>query len=253
VKQETADRPGLAGTYNNIGNVHLKQKNYELALVNFLSSLRIKKEIGDIAGISATHINMGNVYMDQQKFTESLIHFTEGLDAALKSGYKEWIKESHNGLSRLAEQRGDAKSAMLHYKLYIAYRDSLVNEENTKKTVQAQMQYDFDKQQAADSIKNTEHVKQEQLKHDQEIQQQRIYTYGGVLGFVLMLIVAAVSLNAYRQKKRTNVIIIEQKLLVEQKQKEVLDSIHYARRIQQSLFPTERYMERTLERLRPGK
>jgi len=45
------------------------------------------------------------------------------------------------------------------------------------------MQYDFDKKQTADSIKNAEQVKQENLRHEQEIQQQRLYTYGG--GIVL--------------------------------------------------------------------
>lgn len=32
--------------------------------------------------------------------------------------------------------------------MYILYRDSLVNQEATKKTVQSKMQYDFDKKEA---------------------------------------------------------------------------------------------------------
>ena len=35
----------------------------------------------------------------------------------------------------------------------------------------------------------------------------------------------------------------------EEKNKEILDSIYYARRIQQSLLPTEKYNRRTLKRL----
>ena len=41
------------------------------------------------------------------------------------------------------------KQAYEHYKSYVLYRDSLINEENTKKTVQAEMQYDFDKKETA--------------------------------------------------------------------------------------------------------
>ena len=37
---------------------------------------------------------------------------------------------------------------------------------------------------------------------------------------------------------------------IEQKQKEILDSIHYARRIQSSLLPTEKYLVRALDALR---
>ncbi|HWY38256.1 MAG TPA: hypothetical protein VNY73_06835 [Bacteroidia bacterium] len=41
----------------------------------------------------------------------------------------------------------------------------------------------------------------------------------------------------------------EQKMLIEEKQKEILDSIRYARRIQRSLMPGEKFIEKTLERM----
>lgn len=40
-----------------------------------------------------------------------------------------------------------------------------------------------------------------------------------------------------------------QKRIVEEKQKEVLDSIYYARRIQRSLLPGEKFIQRSLDRL----
>jgi hypothetical protein len=46
-----------------------------------------------------------------------------------------------------------------------------------------------------------------------------------------------------------NKIVEEQKLQVEEHQKEIIDSITYARRIQQSQLPTEQYIDRTLKRL----
>ena len=41
-----------------------------------------------------------------------------------------------------------------------------------------------------------------------------------------------------------------QKLLVEEHQKEIIDSITYARRIQRSLLPSEKYIEKTMLRLK---
>lgn len=40
-----------------------------------------------------------------------------------------------------------------------------------------------------------------------------------------------------------------EKLLVEEKNKEILDSIHYSKRIQKALLPSEKYIERNLKRL----
>jgi hypothetical protein len=50
--------------------------------------------------------------------------------------------------------------------------------------------------------------------------------------------------------KETLTEIETQKQRVEEKQKEIIDSIQYAKRIQQSLLPTEKYIERTILRLR---
>ena len=41
-----------------------------------------------------------------------------------------------------------------------------------------------------------------------------------------------------------------QKQIVEEHQKDIIDSITYGRRIQRSLLPTEKYIEKTLSRLR---
>ena len=45
----------------------------------------------------------------------------------------------------------------------------------------------------------------------------------------------------------------KQKHLVEEKQKEILDSINYAKRIQQAHMPTEKYVMKNIERLKENK
>jgi hypothetical protein len=73
----------------------------------------------------------------------------------------------------------------------------------------------------------------------------------------LVLILAGFIFRSYRQKQKANIIISQQKSevekqknLVEEKQKDILDSIHYAKRIQQSLLPTEKYIEKKLNELK---
>ena len=69
--------------------------------------------------------------------------------------------------------------------------------------------------------------------------------------------------RGFRQKKKDNLIILSQKAevelrnniiehqkaVVEEKQKEIIDSIHYAKRIQQALLTSERYIQKTISRL----
>jgi len=70
------------------------------------------------------------------------------------------------------------------------------------------------------------------------------------------VVFAVYTFRIYLQKQKANIAILAQKQVVEHqknviedKQKEILDSIHYAHRIQKALIPTEKYVEKILEKL----
>src|SRR6185437_6185447 len=144
------------------------------------------------------------------------------------------------------------KAAYQHYKLYIAYRDSLNNEETKKKTLQTSMQYEFDKKEIA--------TKAQQEKLDainaEEKQKQRVIIYA-VAGLLLLVGVFAVFIyNRFRITHKQKQIIEEQKVLVDEayeqlheKNKEVMDSIHYAKRIQTASITSEKYIASSLNKL----
>ena len=56
-------------------------------------------------------------------------------------------------------------------------------------------------------------------------------------------------ITEYLQKQKANIQLEHQKYIVEEKQKEILDSIHYAKRIQTALITSERYISKTLIKL----
>jgi hypothetical protein len=64
-----------------------------------------------------------------------------------------------------------------------------------------------------------------------------------------VLLFAGFIFRSLRITRKQKQIIEQQKHLVEEKQKEILDSIHYARRIQTALLPTDKYIEKSLKRL----
>ena len=69
---------------------------------------------------------------------------------------------------------------------------------------------------------------------------------------IVAFFVALITIVVFRslQIARKQKLIIEyQKELVEEKQREIMDSIYYARRIQRSLLPTEKYIDKSFKRL----
>ncbi len=286
------DSKGLMVSYNGMGSVYDDMLEYDAALKNYLASLAFAKEIGDELGEANAYTNMAAVYVNQGKFEEGIrdhllayklhekLQNADGLSSAsgnlgftlihlkrLKEA-KQWMIKSYKfavegdskqhfeyaylGLARVDSALGNWESSFENYILYIKYRDSLVNEENTKKIVQSQMQYEFSKKDLA--------LKAEQDKKDalsaEELKQQKLQRNYFIVGFVLVLFLAGFILVNFLQKRKANRLLEEknnliekQKHEVEEKQKELLDSIYYARKIQRALITNEKYIERNLRKL----
>ena len=249
IDEEIGDKNGVSIQLMNIGIIYMNLKKYEAAISNYNKALEIDFEIGDKNGLAVDYGNFGSLYLEMKDYSNAEKYYKLALDLNKELGSKEGLYIQYENLSSLYDSTKNYAKALKNYQLFILYRDSLANEENTKKQTQIEMQYEFDKKQTADSVQNSERTKQEQLKHRQEIKQQQIYTYGGIGGFCLMLIVAIISFKAFRNKQRANLLIEEQKRLVEEKQKEIVDSIYYAKRIQIALLPSSKYIERSIKKI----
>jgi len=198
-----------------------------------------------------------------KKYKESQEAYDDAILLANKIGFKEYLKSAYLGLAVLDSTRGNYKSAFENHKMYILYRDSLDNEEIRKKTIQSQMTYDFEKKEAVAKAEHEKELESQELIANEKSHRQTVIIVFVVFGLILVLLFSGYifrSLRITRKQKDTIEMqkqIVEsqkrqvelQKLIVENHQKEIIDSITYARRIQLSLLPTEKYIERNLNRL----
>lgn len=76
--------------------------------------------------------------------------------------------------------------------------------------------------------------------------EQDVLRYLALIPFALNIYLISEFVKA-RAKAETQ--LANQKRMIEEKQKEILDSIHYAKRIQKCLMPNEKYIERRLREL----
>jgi tetratricopeptide (TPR) repeat protein len=260
LKKEQGNKKGMASSYNNIGAVLSLMGRTKEAIETLSEGLKIREQIKDASGIADSYLSLGSAYLGAADFQAATRWLEKSIDQALKINNKEVITQGLRLLSNADSAKGNFNKAFLHYKLFTIYRDSMFNEDNTKKAVQAQMNYEFEK-------KETE-AHAMQSKKDavalEEKEKQAVIRNSFIAGFIFVLLLSLLILRGYRQKQKANIIITrqkeevekakeiieEQKNLVEEKQQEILDSIHYAKRIQRSLLPTEKYIARVLENKR---
>lgn len=150
----------VANNLGNIGNVYSDQgdsyagitdsalamsRKYTKALEHYKRALKIDEELGDKAGVAINLGNIGSVYAKTGDFEKAEKTLREALFLSKEVGAKEYLKEQYHHLSNLYDVTDRPAQAFEAYKLYIIYRDSMDNEENTKAQTRIEMKYEYEK------------------------------------------------------------------------------------------------------------
>ena len=258
-REEEDDKRGIANSMNNIGLIYYKKKNYTKALEYYHESLKISENLPDKRGIALSSNLIATTLQNIGKSKEAQKYAIRSLSTAKELGYPDNIRRAAMILKEIYKSQNNYENALEMYELERLMRDSIFNTQSRKASIKKQLQYQYEKKAAADSVKNAEEQKvknalltaqQAQLKQEKT---QRLALYGGL---VLVIAFLGFVFNRFRVTQKQKVIIEQQKVLVdnafshlEEKNKEVMDSIHYAKRIQTALLTSEKYIERKLNEL----
>lgn len=266
IQTEINNRRGIASSLSNLGAfyqdlpetewVRLKMtraEKYQKAISHHLQALKINEEIGDKHSIAIDLANLGGAYYENGDLRAAEKALKRALQ--LSEETRELAKQEGSLLilAQVCEKQGRIGEAYAYYKRHIRVKDSIFSRERNEEITRKQIQFEYDKKSTADSVRNAEEKKVKDAEinaqHAQLRQEktQRFALYGGLL---LLLAFGGFAFNRYQVTKKQKLIIEDQKHLVEEKQKEILDSIHYAKNIQRSLMPNEKYIARSLQRLR---
>ena len=150
ISEDMGDKEGIAYSLRGLGVIYQEQSKYTEALEYNLRSLQISEEIGDKRLISLSNINIGyTYYFLAGTANDSLSYYDQAckyLDKALliskELGEKLLISDCYHVRSEVYYGRGDFQQSLENYKLYIIYKDSILNEENNKELANLKIQFE---------------------------------------------------------------------------------------------------------------
>ncbi len=197
---QTGNQLGVVKNTDLIGFVYMKLGNYTEALNHYFEALTLAEKIKNRRSISAACHDIGEVYEKQNKLDEALKFATRGLDLALEEGEKHLIDEAYQGLEKIYVKRNDFKNA---YAIRLKFDDietELRNADNSGKIKQMQMQFDFDKRQAADSLR----IVREKEINEVQLHEQKMLTYLGFAGVIISIAFLVFMYNSYQKQREVN-------------------------------------------------
>ncbi|MEZ5057720.1 MAG: adenylate/guanylate cyclase domain-containing protein [Saprospiraceae bacterium] len=224
MQEELGNRQSIAVLLNNIGSISEKQNKYPKAMEYFQKSLKMRQELGDYQGVANSLNNIGILYKEEQEYSKAIKYCSEGLEMAKNMEVLNEQKNACKCLYHAYKETGNNTRALGYFEQMTLLKDSLFNEENTKKITQLEMQYEFDKKEAA--------TKAEQEKKDaiaaQELKQQKLVRNGFMGGFAVVFLFAGVFLvqrnRIGKEKERSEELLLN--ILPEETAQELKENGH---------------------------
>lgn len=211
---------------------------------NLLKKYDLPEEQGEI------YARAGIMYFKLNKVDSAAI-FLQKAEKFIGKSEQRFDAITYRGLSLINMFQNNHEKASEYLEKFFESTDSLLS---TQQIAVNRSIDDFDKIYELDNVvvKKENELQKQALRIESDKYIKIIYL--AVLGIVLILVwfiwrSLRVRDKHNRELKSKNELIENQKQLVEAKNKETTDSILYAKRIQDSLLPNEKYIQKALERL----
>lgn len=264
IRKDIGDKSGIAVCLSNIGQIHNELDEYDKALEYYSRGLKLYREIGDKQGISMSLNDFASTYLKQDNFEKAIDFSKQSLNLAKERGAILSEKNAYRVLYQSYEGNKDFHNAFKMHKLFIELQDSLENEESQKEIIRQEYKYSYEKRAAEDSVKavladkvqdaSLAAERAENQKNALEAKQQEQQKYIVFAGLAIALLFGGFAFNRFKVTSKQKDIIEDRKQQVdkafeelEEKSNEILDSIIYAKRIQNAILPSMLLVEEHLK------
>lgn len=186
--------PVIANILNNQGTLYRDLGNNDMAFARYREAMELRKRQNNKFGLARSYHNIGQFYYKQLKnFDSAEFYLKKAIVYGEEIGLLETVESSSELLATAYREQGAFKEAVATLELNKKVKDSLFNEESTRKITQLEMQFEFDK-------------KQQQLEADQQEKELYYWIAGGGV-FALLIIV---TLLFFLQRNKTRRSELEQ-------------------------------------------
>lgn len=242
IDKELGDSNRIYNVVLNIAGLYGEEKNYDSALVLFMQAReyfaekKIKYELSYVDQvISGNYLKMNNYEM-ALRYGELALKNVDSLD------YNS-LASIYNTLSMTYLKIKDYKNAYKYQELHTLAKDSINSAGVLSKIKENELLSEFSKMRFQDSVSTDLKLKVSETK----IAEKKKQNYYLIAILIIVIGALATIYNRFKITAKQKEIITAQKILVDQKQTEIFDSIYYAKRIQNAMLAHNDIMDESLK------
>lgn len=238
----------------NLGILYKHLKKYDESEKILLDVLVLLKSSNDQHEKVTVLLALSDTYLTSDQTSKAGKHLSEALRIAYSIDSDVLRRDVNFHLFRFNEKTGNYAKALGYYKTYIELKDTLSDIDSQKEVMQKELEFNYEKKRMTDSLTNALEIQREREISEVEIEkrnveiaastQRQYFLFGGL---ALLAAFAFIVFNRLRVTRRQKLVIEDQKRIVDTKNREITDSIKYAKRIQDAILPDNVTLQETLK------
>lgn len=230
---------GIGNCLSGLGAIYQRRKDFKKAISYYKEAFSVYEQMKNEDGLATIYFDFGGLYAQMKKYPESIQNINKSIEISRKISALNRVMEGYSVLHEIYAEMKDYKKSYEALMVFVRVRDSVLNEENTKNVARMHTIYETEKKEQQLAAQDAE-IKKNEAELKQKTIQRNAILFGGLLSLLLLI----VAYKGYRDKKKANISITIQKEIIEQKNKDITDSINYAKRIQAAILPPEQLVKR---------
>lgn len=212
MQEAIGDKPGLVYSLNNIGNLYIAQGDYTSAKKHLMAAMQLGTELEDLENLAFSYQHLGALALHTGQLVMAKENVEKSISISKQTGNKNTAMYAYNLLARIDSTMGNYQQALVDYKLYKIYSDSLTTEEKEGIIADLKISYETERKD----------LEIQRLENERELQQSKLnkqtmlknYFIGGLILFALL------SFFAY------NYFVTRQKLKLQTLRNKIASDLH---------------------------
>ena len=213
IDKKSGVKGNIAADEISIGSVYNEQGNYNLALDMLQNGKQLKSEIGDKRGLANAYNLLGTTYFKMTKDSSlknsskanlqlAIAYLDSAITIGRQMGYLDNVQKSYKVLSDAQSMTDNYKDAYYSYKEYAGIKDSV---------------FSLEKQTDIFNLLKKEEIEEKKREAERQMEEKERIEYlqmGGIIMFILILIVSLLFLRGKKVHPRVINILCTFSMLI---------------------------------------
>jgi tetratricopeptide (TPR) repeat protein len=201
---------------------------YKEAIAIFNQANVIHKNIAYKKGVAENQLNIADCNIEMGNYKDAKSHILQSLAEAKDLGELQLEGNAYRSLSKVYEKLKDQDSAYYCFKRSVAVSDTIKSRTTLRKITE--MESKIEKAEMEEKRLYAEKLSAAELEKQKQIRNIIL------MAAIIVLILLIISYRNYKQKQKASVQITEKKKMIEHRNKDILDSINYSKRLQDAVL-----------------